>query len=154
VENKNIKELCEKVWNEPSYKQALEVLFNYKPNQSELILKSIEKNENVDEVITKINGATHNYFIKFKHTELLLRLTYNEKEGLGFVIMSEKKEIGNQFEKYTIYNEVLKKIEKEGSQYGYHFVSNFAWYAIKEDIDEALIEKLLYDFINESNKRP
>ena len=153
VENKNIKELCEKVWNEPSYKKALEVLFNYKPNQSELILKSIEKNENIDKVITKINRDTHNYFIKFKHTELLLRLTYNEKEGLGFIIVSENAEIGNQFEKFTIYDIVLTKDKKERSQYGYHFVSNFAWYAIKEDIDEALIEKIIQDFINESTKQ-
>ena len=152
VENKNIKELCEKVWNEPNYKKALEVLFNYKPNKSELILRSLKKNNNISEVIIKINGDTHNYFIKFQHTELLLRLTYNEKQGLGFVVVSGKKEIRNQFEKYTIYNVVLEKNEKEESQYGYYYVSKFAWYAIKENIDEKLIEKIVQDFIDESNK--
>jgi len=152
VEDKNIKELCEKVWNEPSYKKALEVLFNYKPNQSELILKSLEKNNNISKVITKIYRDTHNYFIKFKHTEFLLRLTYNEKYGLGLVIMSENKKIRNQFTTYRIYNVVLKKHEKDESQYGYHFVSNFAWYAIKENIDETLIEQVIQDFIDESNK--
>ena len=152
VEDKSIKELCEKIWNDKKYKEALEVLFEYKPNKSELILKSIEKNKNISKVVTKINGATHNYFIKFNHTELLLRLTYNEKEGLGFIIVSKNKEIINSFEKYTIYGIELRK--KNGkSQYGYHPISNFAWYAIKEDIDEALIEKILQDFIDESTKQ-
>jgi hypothetical protein len=152
VEDKNIKKLCEEVWNNQKYKEALEVLFEYKPNKSELILKSIEKNKNISKVVTKINGATHNYFIKFNHTELLLRLTYNEKEGLGFIIVSKNKEIINSFEKYTIYDIELTK-KKGKAQYGYHPISNFAWYAIKENIDEALIEKILQDFIDESTKQ-
>ena len=150
VNDKNIRELCEKVWNEPRYKEALEILFNYKPNNSKLILESIEKNKednNISEVIIKINGDTHNYFIKFQHTELLLRLTYNEKKGLGFVIVSKNKKLRESFEKCKINKTVLEKEDKEGKQYNYDFISKFAWYVIEDiDIDEELITRIIKDF--------
>jgi len=148
VENKNIKELCEKVWNEPKYKKALEVLFEYKPNKSKLILKTIKKNDSISKVKTIINGNTHNFFIEFHNTELILRLTYNEKQGLGFVIMSKGKEIRDSFEECEINKIILKKDNNGGIQYKHHFVSNFAWYVIKDDIDinEKLIDNIIEDF--------
>ena len=150
VENKNIKELCEKVWNEPKYKKALEVLFEYKPNKSKLIFETIEKNDSTSKVITKINGNTHNYFIEFPNTTLVLRLVYNEKQGLGFVIMSKNNEIRNSFEKCEINNNILKQDTKGGKQYSYYFVSEFAWYVIKDDTDitEELIKSIIKDFKN------
>jgi len=148
VENKNLKELCEKVWKKPKYKQALEVLFEYKPNKSKLILETIKKNDSISNVKTIIKSNTYNFFIEFDNTELLLRLTYNEKHGLGFVIMSKDKEIRDSFEECEINKIVLKKDNNGGTQYKHHFVSNFAWYVIKDDIDidKTLINSIIKDF--------
>ncbi len=149
VDDKKIRDLCEKVWNEPRYKEALEVLFNYKPNNSKLILESIEKNNNISEVIIKMNGNTHNYFLKFQHTELLLRLTYNEKQGLGFVIVSKNKNLRDSFEKCKINDILLEKHDKEVTRYQYYEISKFAWYVIKDiEIDEELITRIIEDFKN------
>ena len=151
VEDKILKELCEKIWNKEKYREAFEIIINNRPNKVEII-KKIIKNYLIEE---RINSGVYNYFLKFgDDSRYILRLLYNTKGGkLSFVIVTPKNEkntiqsLGN----ITIQGKKVKedprfKSDKPFEQFGYIWVSRIVDIAFDDNFDEDFIQELIAEF--------
>jgi len=102
VEDKNIKKLCEEIWNNQKYKEALEVLFEYKPDIQSKIAKYLEEYINNHNLITLTDSSKS--YIRFYSN------TWNSKkqnEGINWT--SSKKVILYEF-KYSNNNDLFLQL--------------------------------------------
>ncbi len=90
VEDKKLKELCEKIWGNKKYKKALDVLFEYKPDKQLMIYEYLEqkiKNNNKIISTTNCNNLRNSSkaFIRF------ISKDFDCKDGFRYEINNEPK---------------------------------------------------------------
>lgn len=155
IKDKKMEDLCKEIWKNEDYKRALDIIFDNKPNKSELVFETVNKEIFIE---TKKNSGNYNYFLKFdKKSPIIYRLIYNSKgSGLAFVLTCLEKEKYKikEFNESKIYEESIKInkqffTEKPVSQFGYYAISNVTKYCI---VEEKICEKSLSQLINELRK--
>lgn len=159
VKDKNIQELCKKIWDNKEYREALEIIFENKPSKIDLIEEFLKKYILIEK---KINAGVHNYFIKLNNNSpYIYRLIYDSKgKGLGFVIVTNKNTQLSllNFQDTEIGDTTIKIHPKLNStppmnQFNYVIVSTFANYCISEDtLSSDRLESLMNELNTFDNK--
>ncbi len=145
VADKDITELCKKIWDTKEYREALEILYANRPTKKELI-EQVLKQYNLS-YITKSTADSTSYFIEFQKDKILLRLVYSTNKGLSYVLCSENENI-NLSANITIGDTKLSVATNKSKQYNYFNLTKSSGYIYsEEEISESIISKILEDYI-------
>ena len=160
MSDKRLKDLCKKIWDNPQYREAFEIIQNNKPSKINEILNAIDEFKKIDNNIQIIKDITNrgvrNIHLKFyNESPLIYRIMYDTKgKGLGYVIVSEQKSIN--IEKaftLTVNDKPLlintKYRTKPESQHEYYLFSKYSEYFILDmEITKERVNALLQAFQN------
>ena len=159
VEDEKLKELCEQIWDNADYKNALEIIHNYKPDILDKISTYIQnKLSNYNDIIT-LDDSTRSYirfFDKSWNSEkqkkgegwtssknVLLYEFKNRKEGLLLTLIigpsnnsNFREEIYNEIINSKVFTSTNRKLANKFSQiWTNEFIS-------KDDINNKSIEEI------------
>jgi hypothetical protein len=164
MSDKKLEELCKKIWENPKYKEAFEIIQNNKPNKINLLLEVINKYEDVKIIEKKTYTPNENIFLNFNNqSPFIYRLMYDVKgKGLAcaVVIKDEKLIQENILDEFTIEinNEKISLITRKNrknpkNQFGYFILSDYLQKFLSEDeITEDTIKQLLSELQKKDEK--
>ena len=156
VEDKKLKELCEKIWNNKDYKSALEILFNNRPNKLTLIKNMLGKlrGDNFQSYEEKSSRDASGFYLSMKNeSPYIYKIWYSVGQRKIYCrIVTRQKNNPEEYRKNV--KNILELKEAKDCQYGYHNLT----YNIKEfeyeeeDISDESITKLIEKFQEIDNK--
>lgn len=142
VTNNEIKMICEKIWTNPDYKEALEILFANRPSKNDFIRNFLNnKNLLTDE---KTTGDVSNFFFKVDDSGFIFRIVYSKNNGLSFCICVKDNPNLTMSKSMTLKNRSINPNNNSRVQYGYTIVST--WYGYQhtdEEINDELMEAII-----------
>ena len=154
MEDYKLKELCEKIWENPNYRKAFEIIQNNKPNKINVILDAIAQFDDVEIEEQKTNRGVKNIFLKFNNNSpLIYRILYDTKgKGLQYVVVTKDTNIPMNTNLTLKIN--TKKLElnpkykiNAQQQFNYYIFSAYSGYFIEEEnITSNIVTELLNEF--------
>jgi hypothetical protein len=143
VEDKELKHLCDKIWNNQEYSNALEILFNYKPNKRNMIIEVLDNMGIIYE--EKSNNGSYNFFIQFKNNEnIFYRIVYSTGQKIIKCRIVAKNinddEIKSLRDRY--------KNPAKDTQFGYTNITQFETCCSEDEITKEKFIKRIQNLIN------
>ncbi len=148
VADTDLKKLCEKIWNDEKYKNAFEIIINYRPNKMDEISKIINNYDDIEIIKEKKykSGQTQNILFSFKGCETLVYLIkYSaDRRLIEFTILANKTSEDETLAFPTSVEIVKKKydLEERGLRLGGYVGLSASYYRVCLDSDEFWQEEL------------
>lgn len=158
VKDDKILELCKKIWDTKTYREALEIIIANKPTKENELKELLNKQE-IEIIDEKVNSGVYNYFTKFSEiSPLFFRFIYSTKiNQLAIMIVSKNETINDKLLGEAIKNnksdlhKKLKIITNKIGQFGYKQLTNYAPICSEEEITEDRIKEII-EFCRKINK--
>jgi hypothetical protein len=153
VEDKKIKELCKKIWNNKGYTNALEIIINNKPNKYDDIKEWINDFGNTTIISEKTFANADNIFLQFNtNSPLIYRLYYRRNKHIAIFIIIKTDDEVTIDDKVIFENEIgFKRAKESDGQYGYSHITKDLTICNDIDINKEQIVNLLAQ-LNEIDK--
>ncbi|MFZ2891254.1 PD-(D/E)XK nuclease family protein [Sulfuricurvum sp.] len=154
VTNNEIKMICEKIWINPDYKEALEILFANRPSKNDFIRNFLKNKSTI--VCEKTTGDVLNLFFKVDESGFIFRIVYSKNKGLSFSICTDETSDLSMTKPMQLPNKSINRIKTPYSQYKFKIVS--VWYGyqhLEEEINDELMEAIIHacsDWISSLSK--
>lgn len=147
VENEEIKEICKKIWSNLEYKDALGILFDYKPSKYEDIEKFLKKNKIIKILLERINGDVSNFFFKLDESGFIFRIAYSKNKGMSFAICTDEKNLElSMHGAIKLNSQDIINPKKNGKQYGYSIISSWSKQYSDEEISDDFLKEVIEAF--------